>query len=61
VRQFLAGCEAKFGSTNCEKLIGCRLDTPEGHQFFQDHNLRERCTGFVREARGMVADALAQA
>jgi len=49
-RVFLSGCEAKFGSTNCEKLIGCRLDTPEGQQFFKEHDLRKKCAGFTREA-----------
>lgn len=34
VWQFLSECEARFGSTNCERLIGCRLDTPEGQQLF---------------------------
>ena len=59
VRQFLSACEAKFGSTNCEKLIGCRLDTPEGQRFFKEHNLREKCAGFTREAARMAGEALA--
>jgi C_GCAxxG_C_C family probable redox protein len=50
VRAFLKECEAKFGSTNCEQLMGCRLDTAEGQRFFQEHNLREKCAGFTREA-----------
>ena len=61
VRLFLSECEAKFGSTNCEKLIGCRLDTPEGQQFFKEHNLREKCGGFTREAARMASEALANA
>lgn len=58
VRQFLTECEAQFGSTNCEKLIGCRLDTPEGQQFFKDHNLREKCAGFTREAARLASQLL---
>jgi len=58
VRQFLAECETKFGSTNCEKLIGCRLDTPEGQQFFKEHNLHEKCAGFSREAARIAARLL---
>lgn len=50
VRQFLSECEARFGSTNCERLIGCRLDTPKGQQFFKNQNLREKCAGFTTEA-----------
>lgn len=61
VRAFLAKCEQRFGSTNCEKLMGCRLDTPEGQQFFKEHNLRERCAGFTREAARMASEALARA
>lgn len=61
VRVFLSECEAKFGSTNCEKLIGCRLDTPEGQQFFKEHNLREKCAGFTCEAARMASEALARA
>jgi C_GCAxxG_C_C family probable redox protein len=61
VRAFLSECEAKFGSTNCEKLIGCRLDTPEGQQFFKEHNLREKCAGFTCEAARLASEALANA
>jgi C_GCAxxG_C_C family probable redox protein len=58
VRAFLNECEAKFGSTNCERLMGCRLDTPEGQQFFKEHNLREKCAGFSREATRIAARLL---
>ena len=57
-RSLLRQFEAKFGSTNCEKLIGCRLDTPEGQQFFKDHNLRQNCAGFTREAARMASALL---
>ena len=59
VRAFLTRCEQRFGSTNCEKLLGCRLDTPEGQQFFKEHNLREKCAGLTREAARMASEALA--
>ena len=58
VRTFLNECENKFGSTNCEKLLGCRLDTPEGQKFFADHKLREKCAGFTREAAQIAARVL---
>jgi C_GCAxxG_C_C family probable redox protein len=61
VRAFLAKCEQRFGSTNCEKLIGCRLDTPEGQQFFKEHNLREKCAGFTKEAAQLASEVLATA
>lgn len=55
---FLSQCKASFGSTNCHELLGCRLDTPEGRQFFNEHNLRAKCAGFTREAAGMAARLL---
>ncbi|MGA2747447.1 MAG: C-GCAxxG-C-C family protein [Verrucomicrobiota bacterium] len=58
VRTFLNQCEAQFSSTNCEQLIGCRLDTPEGQRFFSEHHLREKCAGFAREAARMAARLL---
>jgi len=61
VRAFLAKCEQRFGSTNCEKLIGCRLDTPEGQEFFKKHNLREKCAGFTKEAAQLASEVLATA
>jgi C_GCAxxG_C_C family probable redox protein len=57
VRAFLKECETKFGSTNCERLIDCRLDTPEGQQFFKEHKLREKCACFTRDA-ARIASAL---
>jgi hypothetical protein len=54
----LTGCEAKFGSTNCEKLLGCRLDTPEGQQFFKERHLRQKCADFTREAARMASALL---
>ena len=59
VRAFLGQFEAKFGTTLCERLIGCRLDTPEGHQFFKENKLREtKCQVFTREAARMASDVL---
>ena len=60
VRAFLAACEAKFGSTNCENLIGCRLDTPEGRRFYKEHNVREKCAGFTQEAARLANQAIEQ-
>src|SRR5512139_2873513 len=61
VRAFLSQFEAKFGTTNCERLMGCRLDTPEGQRFFKENKLREtKCQVFTREAAGMVSAILEQ-
>lgn len=58
VRLFLSECEARFGSTNCATLTGCRLETPEGQQFFKEHNLRAKCAGFTREAARLATQIL---
>lgn len=61
VRHFLGQFEEKFGTITCERLIGCRLDTPEGQQFFKENKLRERkCQVFVEEAAGMASAILEQ-
>ena len=61
VREFLKAFEERFGSTNCEKLMGCRLDTPEGQQFFKEHNLREKCAGYTREAARLAGEVIEKA
>ena len=62
VRAFLSQFEAKFGTTNCERLMGCRLDTPEGQRFFKENKLREtKCQMFTKEAAGMASAVLEQA
>ena len=59
VRGFLKEFEGKFGSTNCERLLCCRLDTPAGQQFFKENKLREKCQAFTREAARMAGKVLA--
>jgi C_GCAxxG_C_C family probable redox protein len=62
VRALLGVFEAKFGATECKWLIGCRLDTPEGQQFFKENKLREqKCRMFVKEAAAMASGLLEQA
>ena len=59
LRAFLSEFEGKFGTTNCERLIGCRLDTPEGQRFFKENKLREtKCQMFTKEAAGMASAIL---
>ena len=56
VRALLSEFETKFGTTNCERLIGCRLDTPEGQRFFKENKLREKkCQMFTKGAAGMAS------
>jgi C_GCAxxG_C_C family probable redox protein len=58
VRVFLKAFEERFGSTNCERLMGCRLDTAEGQQFFKEHNLREKCAGYTRDAARLASQVI---
>lgn len=58
VRAFLTAFEERFGTTNCEKLMGCRLDTPEGQAFFKEHNLREKCAVYTREAARLASQVI---
>ncbi len=59
VRTFLGQFEAKSGTTNCEQLIGCRLDTLEGQRFFKENKLREiKCQRFTKDAAGMASAVL---
>jgi C_GCAxxG_C_C family probable redox protein len=53
VRDFVKKFEAEFGSTNCQQLVGCRLDTPDGQAFFKENNLWNNCLVFTREAGRM--------
>lgn len=61
IQQLMRDFEARFGTTICRDLIGCRLDTPEGHRYFVEHNLRAKCAGFVQEAGRMASEALTAA
>ena len=62
VRHSLAQFERQFGTITCERLIGCRSDTPEGQQFFKENKLREqKCQGFVKEAAEMASAIIEQA
>jgi len=59
VRAFLGEFQKRFGTTTCEQLIGCCLDTPEGQRFFRENKLREtRCQIFTREAARMAGGVL---
>ncbi len=61
VGAFLKDFEQKFGAIDCEPLIGCRLDTPEGHRMFVENKLREqKCEGYVQAAGRMVCDLIAK-
>ncbi len=61
IQQVIRQFEARFGTVLCRDLIGCRLDTPEGHRYFVENNLRAKCVVFTREAARMAAEVLMSA
>jgi C_GCAxxG_C_C family probable redox protein len=54
VREFLEEFKRRFGSTNCEELLGCDLGTQEGQVKFQSEGLQESCFGYTEEAARIV-------
>ncbi|MCX8107682.1 MAG: C-GCAxxG-C-C family protein [Verrucomicrobiae bacterium] len=58
IHRLLCAFEERFGSALCRELIGCRLDTPDGHRYYIESGLRTKCTAFVRGAAQMAVDLL---
>ena len=50
VQKLLDMFKSKFGSTNCQQLIGCDLGTEDGQNTFKENNLVERCKDYTEEA-----------
>ncbi|MDR3139696.1 MAG: C-GCAxxG-C-C family protein, partial [Treponema sp.] len=49
------------GSTVClELLSGCDLSTDEGKRYFQEHNLREACYGYVKSSCDLLETTFAR-
>ena len=45
--------EKQHGSSNCQKLIGCDLNTEAGQHYFMEHNLMEQCLQYAADATRM--------
>ncbi len=51
---------AKHGSISCKELLGCNLQTPEGQQFFKEHNYSVvKCARYVHDAAELAEHLLA--
>jgi C_GCAxxG_C_C family probable redox protein len=51
VKELMATFTRAYGTTQCNKLIGCDLNTPEGSAKFQEENMMENiCAGCVEKA-----------
>lgn len=51
VREF----EQEFGARDCNVLLGCDLDTPEGQAKFREKRLSERCAEYTGKAAEIAA------
>lgn len=54
VQKFMETFKAKFGSTNCQQLIGCDLGSEGGQDTFISNNLVEKCWEYTEGATQMV-------
>jgi C_GCAxxG_C_C family probable redox protein len=51
VSHFLEKFEKRQGTLKCRELLsGCDFSTEAGRLFFKEHNLRDKCRGFIRLA-----------
>ena len=50
--------KARFGTTGCPELIGCRLDTKEGQRRFKKDNLIVKCRQYSVEAAAMAMQVI---
>jgi C_GCAxxG_C_C family probable redox protein len=59
IREFSDKFKAKHGTLTCKELLGCNFQTPEGHQYFKDHNFRElKCSRYVHASAELVEEIL---
>ncbi len=58
VRDLIERFQSKYGSSNCEVLTGCDLDTSEGMKKFEDSNLLGKCVEYAEEVTGIVMEIL---
>ena len=52
--------KARFGTTTCPELIGCRLDTKAGQQRFKAGNLIMKCRQATVEAAAMAMQVISE-
>jgi C_GCAxxG_C_C family probable redox protein len=50
----------RHGTITCKELLGCDVSTPEGFQYFKEHDFRNtRCPAFVSTAAEILDEILA--
>jgi C_GCAxxG_C_C family probable redox protein len=60
VQAFLKEFESQFGNLDCEKLLGCRLDTLEGQKAFFAGLRAEKCEKFVEASARIAGEVIQQ-
>lgn len=60
VRELMTRFEERFGSTNCQVLLGCHLGTPEGQAYYKQNHLIERCLGYTEGATEIAMSLIAE-
>ncbi len=59
VKEFSEKFRVKHGTLICKELLGCNLQTPDGHKYFKDHNFRElKCVQYVHDSAEIVTEML---
>lgn len=48
----------RFGSTNCQELIGCHLGTQEGQKWFKETKQLSNCLNYVETVTALVLDLI---
>lgn len=60
MRKLAAEFVDRNGSVNCLELLGCDLNTADGHAYFVEQGLmKSHCTKFVRDAAEIIEEFLA--
>lgn len=52
--------EQEFGARDCDVLLGCDLNTPEGQAMFRENRLGERCAKYTSRAAEIAARIISE-
>jgi C_GCAxxG_C_C family probable redox protein len=54
-RRLIQEFQQEFGSRDCNVLLGCDLNTPEGQTMYLENNLNEQCIKYTGKAAEIAA------
>ncbi|HWQ46433.1 MAG TPA: C-GCAxxG-C-C family protein [Longilinea sp.] len=60
IQRLIREFEAEFGSRYCYELLGCDLNTPEGHAAYQARGLKVQCTVYTGKAAEIAAQIITE-